>query len=278
MYREREDEIAIAIDARTGETRWEHRYRAPARVGNVTQFGRGPNATPLLLDDRLITLGYSGDLRCLDLDTGEVVWSHSLLDGLGGEVLEFGYSASPIVHDGHVVVLVGGDRYGAAAFDPADGSLVWSTPPSSVSYATPLVIQLEDQSQLVYFTADEIVGAEAGVGTRLWSYPVVNQYRNNATGPLWGNDGLLWVATQLDGGTRVLRVDRIDGATRVEEVWSSDPARCQGTPGAGRVVSGGPSDSLTNPDSRRPDLDGPDTGRLDSLRPRPGVRARLRPR
>ena len=41
---------------------------------------------------------------------------------------------------------------------------------------------------------DEIVGVEAGVGSPLWSFPVVNQYRNNATGPVWGSDGLLWVA------------------------------------------------------------------------------------
>lgn len=222
MYRHGKAEVVIALRSDIGETLWEHRYDAPAREGHVIQFGTGPNATPLLTDDHIITLGYAGALNCLDRRTGEVVWSHSLLDDFGGEVLEFGYSASPISHDGTVVVLVGGERYGALALDPSDGSVAWSTPPSSVSYATPIIIDLEGQEQLVYFTADEIVGAEAGVGGKLWSYPVLNQYRNNATGPLWGEDRRLWVATQLDGGTRVLRLTRGDGGTSVEDTWTSD--------------------------------------------------------
>jgi hypothetical protein len=76
--------------------------------------------------------------------------------------------------------------------------------------------------QLIYFSADEIIGLNAGNGVRLWSFPVVNQYRNNATPPLWGDDGLLWVATQLDGGTRALRLTREGEATKVGEVWSSN--------------------------------------------------------
>jgi len=222
MYRVDEAEVVIAMNSDAGQTLWEYRYEAPARDGHVVQFGRGPNATPLLMGDRIVTLGYEGALKCLDTEDGEVLWSHSLLDDLGGEVLEFGYAASPISYGGNVVVLVGGERYGAVAFDPSDGSIAWSTPPTSVSYATPIVIEVDGQDQLVYFTAEEIVGVEAGVGTALWSFPVVNQYRNNATGPVWGSDGLLWVATQLDGGTRVLRLERIDGTTRVEEAWTSD--------------------------------------------------------
>jgi outer membrane protein assembly factor BamB len=222
MYRDGDTEVAIALRSDDGETLWEHRYDAPARDGHVIQFGTGPNATPLLMDDHVITLGYAGALICLDRASGEVVWSHSLLDEFGGEILEFGYSASPISHDGTVVVLVGGERFGALALDPSDGTIAWATSPSSVSYATPIVIDLEGQDQLVYFTADEIVGAEVGSGEKLWSYPVVNQYRNNATGPLWGLDRRLWVATQLDGGTRVLRLERGDGGTSVDESWSSD--------------------------------------------------------
>ncbi len=59
-------------------------------------------------------------------------------------------------------------------------------------------------------------------GTRLWDFPVVNQYRSNATGPLWGARNLLWVPTHIDGGTRVLRLTRSGEETRVEEVWSSN--------------------------------------------------------
>lgn len=222
MYRDGEQEVVIALRADDGATVWGHHYPAPTREPNATRFGSGPNAMPLVLEDRVVTLGYTGVLSCLDLVSGELLWSHELIDELGGEILEFGYSASPIEHDGNVVVLVGGEQQGAVAFSPVDGSIVWRGTPSSVSYATPIVIDLDGQEQLVYFSADEIIGLRAADGERLWSFPVVNQYRNNATGPLWGDDGLLWVATQLDGGTRALRLTRAGDATSVEEVWTSN--------------------------------------------------------
>ncbi len=222
MHREGNDELVAALRADDGSTIWEHRYEAVPRKPNQVQFGSGPNASPLVLDDRVITLGYTGVLSCLDRADGRLVWSHELIRDLDGEVLDFGYSASPILHDGRVIVLVGGKRQGAVALDPGDGSVVWSGPPSGVSYATPLVIDVDGQQQLLYFSADEIIGLDAADGTRLWSFPVVNQYRNNATDPRWGDDGLLWVATQLDGGTRALRLTRDGDATRVEQVWESN--------------------------------------------------------
>jgi len=221
-YRDGGEEIVIAMSADDGLAIWEHRYAARVRPGNVVQFGKGPNATPLLLSDRIVTLGYTGVLNCLSRDSGELLWSLDLVDDLEGDVLDFGYAASPILHEGKVIVLVGGKRYGALALDPDDGSIVWSGPPTSVSYATPTVIDVDGQLQLLYFSADEIIGLNAGNGKKLWSFPVVNQYRNNATGPLWGEDDILWVATQQDGGTRGLRLTRTGEGTRVEKVWESN--------------------------------------------------------
>ena len=222
IYRDDEDDVVIALRADDGETVWEHRYRAPTREGNSLEFGKGPHATPLILADRLVTLGYTGVLSCLDRKTGEPIWTHDLIPDFEGEVLEFGYSASPILHDGKVIVLVGGSRYAVAAFDPQDGSVAWASAPSSVSYATPVVIEVGGRQQIVYMAADQVIGIDATDGSSLWSFPVLNQYRNNSTDPIWGDDGLLWVATQLDGGTRVLRLTGADGGTKVEEVWTSD--------------------------------------------------------
>jgi outer membrane protein assembly factor BamB len=222
MYRDGDDEVVVSLAADDGAAIWEHRYPARPRSGNVVQFGKGPNATPLLLSDRVLTLGYSGALICLSRDEGKVLWSYDLVEDLEGDVMEFGYAASPILHAGKVIVLVGGKRAGAVAFDPRDGTIAWSGPATSVSYATPTVIEVDGQLQLVYFSADEIIGLDVSNGRRLWSHPVVNQYRNHATGPLWGSGNLLWVATQSDGGTRGLRLSRVGDETRVEEVWSTN--------------------------------------------------------
>ncbi|HXV78195.1 MAG TPA: PQQ-binding-like beta-propeller repeat protein, partial [Candidatus Polarisedimenticolaceae bacterium] len=223
MYRDGLHDVVVALDAGTGETSWEHRYPGRVHPGNVTQFGVGPNAMPLALDDRVVTLGYGGMLNCLDAATGEPLWRHDLVADYDGAVPEFGYSASPVLLDGKVIVLVGGERQGVIALDPADGAVAWAGPPSSVSYATPIGIELDGQRQIVYFTADEVVGLDANDGAKLWSHPCVNQYRNNATPPQWDpRSALLWVATQLDGGGRALRLRRTEAGTAVEEAWFND--------------------------------------------------------
>jgi outer membrane protein assembly factor BamB len=50
------DEAVVALDAKTGATIWEHRY--PARTGYEDfSFGPGPHATPLVVGDRVFTVG-----------------------------------------------------------------------------------------------------------------------------------------------------------------------------------------------------------------------------
>lgn len=221
MYRDGDEDVVVALNARDGSTRWQHRYPGKTYDSNVLDFGTGPNATPLLLDDRVITLGYGGMLHALARDSGEVLWSHDLITDLGGEVLDFGYSASPILHDGSILVSMGGN-HSIVAMDPADGSMRWQSGPRGISYSTPIVIDVGGQEQVVFFSGVEVIGIEAGDGRELWSFPVKNQYSNNATNLHWDEGNLLWVATQLDGGTRALRLSRTGDATEVEEVWSSN--------------------------------------------------------
>jgi outer membrane protein assembly factor BamB len=222
LYRDGDQDVVVALRASTGETLWEHRYPGKTHPGNQLEFGSGPNAAPLVLEDRVVTLGYGGMLLCLDATSGEPLWRHDLIGDLAGEVLEFGYSASPVLIEDRIVVLVGGDRQAAVAFDPLDGSVVWRSEPRGISYATPIAIDLDGQRQIVFFSAEEIIGIDAATGRHLWSHPCVNRYRNNATPPHWHPRlRLLWVATQLDGGTRVLRLHRLGDAVEVEEVWSS---------------------------------------------------------
>ena len=220
----REDNFDV-VQARLvsdGSIVWEQRYEELSRENQSTQFGVGPNAAPLIYEGVVVTLGFAGSLNGWDQSSGEPLWSHQLIDQFGGVPLDFGYAASPIGDGGNVIVLCGGEQAGAIAFDPATGDERWRGTPTSVSYATPITIDLDGQRQIVYFASDAIVGLDATNGQQLWSFPVVNQYHNNATMPLWGDNDLLWVATQLDGGSRALRLTRNGDATEVEEVWVSN--------------------------------------------------------
>jgi outer membrane protein assembly factor BamB len=225
MYRNGDEDVIVCLDAATGKTVWETKYAAKTHPDNVLNFGTGPNSTPLIIGDRLVTHGFTGVLSCVRLADGAMQWQHDLVKDFGGLVLKFGTAASPVAHDGKVVVLVGGEKMGVAAFNPADGKIVWQSEPLEVSYATPVLIDVDGQPQFVVMTAEEAVGIAADGGKVLWRHPCKHKYRNNCTDPLWGPGNLLWVATQQDAGTRVLHLTQSGGKTQVGEVWADDKIR-----------------------------------------------------
>jgi outer membrane protein assembly factor BamB len=95
MYRKGEQELAIATDAATGKIRWEYAYNAS--FGNLAmENGPGPHTTPLILGNRVYTVGILAILNCFDKTTGKLLWSKDLYkDFPGASRMDRGYSSSP---------------------------------------------------------------------------------------------------------------------------------------------------------------------------------------
>ena len=133
--------------------------------------------------------------------------------------------ASPILYKGNIIALVGGTKHGVVALNPADGSVVWASQPHDISYASPRIINVDGQDQIVFMTSTAVMGLDAANGNYLWESPVVNQYKNNAADVVWGPDNRLWVATQVDGGTRVLKLSRTGDTTNVKQEWFNEKVK-----------------------------------------------------
>ena len=221
IYRDDGEDVVVALRGDNGATIWEYRYPFRSYPESDLQYGSGPNATPLVLEDRIVTLGFDGTLHALELRTGRPLWSLNFVSDLGGQVLDFGNASSPIPYQHTVIVLVGGATQAVAALDPGDGSVVWRSGPGRISYGTPMVIDVAGQDQLVYQSEEAIIGLDPGNGSRLWSHPSVNVNRDNISPPIWDADGLLWTAMQPEGGTTVLHLERSGSATEVRKLWAS---------------------------------------------------------
>ena len=80
MYRRGEDEIVVALSPDSGETLWAYRYSAVIDTGDhPKRYGLGPRSTPLVVGDRLYTIGFNGKMHCLNGASGNVLWSVDLL-------------------------------------------------------------------------------------------------------------------------------------------------------------------------------------------------------
>ncbi len=218
MYSQDEQEAVIALAASTGKTIWEHKYDAPT-AGINYEYGFGPHATPLLVNDLLYTVGSIGKLHALDKKTGKVAWSHDLYKDLGGKKMERGYTCSPIAYKNTIILTLGGQGQTYVAFNQKDGKVVWKNQNLDMSPASPLIINVDGQDQLIAFMGKEIAGLDPNNGGLLWSHPHETDWGLNISTPVWGSDNLLFLSSAYNGGSRVLKLTQKEGKTRVSELW-----------------------------------------------------------
>ncbi len=223
QYRVDDREVIAALDVADGKTLWEQTYPVQYYENMYPGYGKGPNASPLAMGDRLFTVSVHGELRCTELDSGKLVWRLDLHERYGRQQRkeEYGFSSSPIAYQGRLIVLVGGDKHGVAALDPADGRQIWGSPPSRVSYAQPAMIRVDGRDQMVFFSPTHIVGMDPENGAFLWRYPVECSTENNLTPALQLDDRHIWAAAQLDGGTRVLALPP-GGRQNPKALWETN--------------------------------------------------------
>lgn len=211
MYRSGDDEVVVALDAETGATAWEHRVRAAG--------SEAPNSTPTIAGERLYTLGVSGMLCALDKSSGKLAWSHDLVEEYGAKRPQYGFATSPLAYGGSLILPIGGAGYGVAAFDLADGTLLWHQHDFEEAYASPVLIEVEGEAQVAVLVADRIVGLSPRTGELLWSETIEGE-QNIAT-PIWCSDKLLCV-TASSSGSVGLKFSKVDGETKVEKAWKND--------------------------------------------------------
>src|SRR6266542_1770815 len=138
MYRRANNEVVIAMDAKSGKTVWERVNNASPRSRMGLENGPGPHVTPLVTGDLVYTVGILGLLQALDKKTGKVVWSHELWNEFGGDRVGRGYGNSPMAYRDLIIVPVGGKGHSVMAFRQKDGSVAWQAQDFGNAFSSPI--------------------------------------------------------------------------------------------------------------------------------------------
>ena len=137
MFSDERSDYVIAFDANTGALRWRHTI-GPAYLGHYGSQS-GPISTPLIDGDRVIALRPRGRLFALDAESGGALWCIDLVTVHDAAAPFWGFTSSPKLLDGRLVVQTGGSRDNViSAFDPATGATLWSAYSDSVDYQSPI--------------------------------------------------------------------------------------------------------------------------------------------
>jgi outer membrane protein assembly factor BamB len=162
-------ERALCLDAATGKLLWTHEWAVEYGI----QYPAGPRATPLVDGDRVVVLGAVGDLFCLEVGSGTVVWKKNLPADFEAGIATWGFAAAPILDGDRLICLVGG-RKGAlvVAFDKATGKELWrSLEDPGVGYCPPQIATLGGLRQLIVWHPEAVSSIDPADGKPIWTHP-----------------------------------------------------------------------------------------------------------
>ena len=216
------EEIVSAVNLADGKVVWEQKYQAAFKKNQyAVEMAKGPNSTPLVIGNQLFTLGVTGVLSAWDTGTGRNLWVRDFSPSIDTSKMFCGTAASPLVVNGRLVVQVGSDIHGGKilGLDPATGKTQWEWSGPGPGYASPVVIDVAKQSQIVTLTQGSIVGIDAKTGKELWSTPFPDEWHENIATPLWTGTHLIISGTRQ--GTHAYTLAETNGKWQATEVWKN---------------------------------------------------------
>jgi outer membrane protein assembly factor BamB len=225
MYRRGHDDVIIALDAATGKTAWEFAIPARHTAGMAMENGPGPHSTPLVAGGRLFATSVMGKLHCLDAKTGKLVWSHDLWNDFDGTRLGRGYSSSPMAYRDVVITMVGGAGHAVMAFHQADGKVAWQAQNFGNTGSSPTLINVGGLEQVVVFMAKEVAGLNPLNGDLQWRVPHATDWDINASTPVYGPDGILFISSAYSGGSQGIQLTRSGNSVAAKPLWKTNRMR-----------------------------------------------------
>ena len=184
-------EVAHCLDAATGKELWQIDYADRFE----DEWGAGPRATPIIDRDRVYVQSCNGELRCLSLGDGKVIWGSSFETDFGvkflgskakeGTASRRGNNGSGVI-DGDRYIVPVGNTEGASlvCFDKRTGKVLWKSGADEAGYSSFITATLAGTRQVVAFTADALLGAAVDSGRILWRVPLKTNAKRHAATPV----------------------------------------------------------------------------------------------
>jgi outer membrane protein assembly factor BamB len=215
-----DEEWAVCYELLSGAVFWTHSDKARYFT---TIAGEGPRTTPSIAGDKVLTLGATGILNCLDLATGKLIWSTDIIAKNQTHVPEWGVAGSPLVLGDLVIVNPGGkpDR-SLVAYRLSDGEFDWSGGDDNASYSSPCAASIGGISQVLIFNQHAIFGHDAGTGIVLWQHPWDSKQPHVALPVVLAGDRVL-ASSGYGVGSELLHIAR-DGTGKftVNRLWKTN--------------------------------------------------------
>lgn len=226
LFSDGTNDVAAAFDSRSGRELWRSAI-APTLHGKDGSFD-GPIASPALAGSRVFGLGPRGHLFALDAATGRELWKLDLVERETSAMPHYGFSSTPLVTGGVLVVQLGAKPGGAlGGFDPATGARRWRVGDGGVAYQSPVLVKVGERELVVAASDTKLAVVDPQSGRLLLEHAHGGEPHPMAAEsivPVPAGDGRVFLKHRQDVTTMLRLLPEGDGL-RVETLWTAPVLR-----------------------------------------------------
>ena len=185
------------FDEKSGAPLWTHSYEVKFPDWAFDpQNKNGPASTPIVEAGKIFALGITGQLFCLDAQSGAVVWERNL--GPDYDLAEFsGTTPSPLIEGDLLIIVIGGKPNACVvALDKNSGKEVWRALDDRWTYSSPAIIDAGGKRQLIVWTTKAVTSLDPATGRTNWR-ELFNTEGAYATATPVFQDGLLLLSGSM---------------------------------------------------------------------------------
>jgi outer membrane protein assembly factor BamB len=158
----------FCLDESTGKEVWKHELS----VTYSMSYPSGPRCTPTVDGDRVYFLGGEGNLFCVEIASGKLLWSKDLKSDYNTKSALWGYAAHPLIDGDKLITLAGGAGSHVVALDKLTGKEIWKSLTSKdQGYSPPTIIEAGGVRQLILLRTDAVTSVDPETGKEYWSLP-----------------------------------------------------------------------------------------------------------
>ncbi|MCF6310972.1 MAG: PQQ-like beta-propeller repeat protein [Verrucomicrobiales bacterium] len=213
---------ALCLDRSSGKILYDVELLALDDPQWVHKLNSYASPSPVLSKGRLFCHFGALGSACVDTQTGKLIWTNTEIKVNH----ENGPGSTPVVwKDLMIFHMDGSDQQFIVALNTKDGKVVWKTkrsgelrenPQLRKSYATPLLVEVDEKTQLISPSADWLYAYDPETGRELWKFKYGKLGFSNVPRPVFG-DGVIYLSTGF-GKTEILAL-RLNGEQMPTELW-----------------------------------------------------------
>jgi len=210
-----DEEIVACYNKNTGEPVWAH--RDAARFWEATA-GPGPRGTPTLSNGHVYSFGATGIVNALNASDGSVIWSRNAAKDTNTNIPSWGFSSSPLIVDGVVIVAAGGQLIG---YNIGTAKPKWKGPKGGGDYSSPHLVTIDGIPQILLLSGLGVTSVAPGDGTVFWKHELPPGMSARIVQPAVIADGEMLLNQGGRTSLRRIAVTHESNGWSVKEQWVS---------------------------------------------------------